>query len=151
MITQKKLVDLLEVKKKEEKTNDFFYRGDYHDIGLSELSDIVDMMDESEEYEDFNDVIDKLQYNGSISEYADSSTPIHYNDIAKWFGENWSAVDEYIDEFGDCAQDSRGKADIMKTIQGAHYMTYERDIQSALESLIDDLPEEEEAEEVTTA
>lgn len=149
MITKNKLAELLEVKKEENKAQDFYYRGDYHDIGLSELSDIVDMMEDGTEYEDYSEVIDKLQYNGSISEYADSSTPIYYYDIAKWFGENYSAVDEYIDEMGDCVEGSNGKADIMKTIQGAHFLSYERDIQSALESLIDELPEEEEAEEVT--
>lgn len=151
MITKNKLVELLEVKQEEGKAEDFFYRGDYHDITLSELADIVDMLEDDGEYETYSDVVDALQYNGSISEYADSSTPIYYADIAKWFEENWSAVDECMDEFGDPAQDSNGKTDIMKTIQMAHCWSYERDIQSALESLCDDLPEEEEeAEEVKT-
>lgn len=141
MITKNKLVKLLEVKKEEDKacTTDFYYRGDYHDIGYSELEDIVEMLEDDREYEDYVDIIDKLQYDGSITEYADSFTPIYYNQIAKWFGENWAAIDECLDEFGIPAQDSKGKTDIMKTIQMAYCWSYERDLQSALESLCGDL------------
>lgn len=91
MLTKTKLEKLLETKKEENKGEDFYFHGDYHTIGLSELEDIVDMLEDGTEYEDLNEVIEKLQDNGSIAEYADSSTPIYYADIAKWFGDNWSA------------------------------------------------------------
>lgn len=145
-ITKKTLAELLQAKQAENRGDDFFYHGDYHTIGCSELDDIIDMLEDDTEYSDYDDIIDKLQYNGSITEYADSSTPIYYNDIAKWFGENWSAVDEYVQEFGTMAEDSHGKADIMRTIQGAYCMTYERDIQEALKLLVEGV---EEAEEIT--
>lgn len=142
-ITKKTLVELLRVKQAENKGDDFFYNGDYHTIGYSELDDIINMLDADTEYSDSDEVIDALQYNGSITEYADSGTPIYYNDIAKWFGENWSAVGDYIDEIGEPMKDSGGRTDIMRTIQGAYCMTYERDIQEALRLLVEGVEEDD--------
>lgn len=139
MINKKNIFSYLESEKEKNKeiSTDFYYRGDYHDITLSDVSDLIDMIDEAEEFNDSDEVIDHLQYSGQISEYADSSTPIYYNQIAKWFGENWGAIDDYVEELGDVAKDSQGKADIMKTIQCAYCMSYERDLIEALKRFIE--------------
>lgn len=142
-ITKNNLKDLLKTKQEENNSSDFFYHGDYHTIGCSELSDIIDMLEDDTEYSDYDDIIDELQYNGSITEYADTSTPIYYSDIAKWFGENWSAVGEYIDEIGEPIQDNGGRTDIMRTIQGAYCMTYERDLQDAFRLLVEGVEEDD--------
>jgi hypothetical protein len=122
------------------------YKGDYHTIDSYEIKEIVENLDE-EEYEDYSAIYDELTYDGELFERSDSATPIYYHDIAKWFGENWSAVDEYVSEFGEMAQGSDGKPDIMKTIQCAYQMTHERDMTSALESIIDEMEEEEHDED----
>lgn len=151
MIKKETLLKLIETKDNEDRTKygtTWSYKGDYHTIDSYELKEIVENLDE-EEYDDYSAIYDELTYDGELYEYADSATPIYYHDIAKWFGENQSAVDDYIDEFGDMATGSDGKADMMKTIQCAYCMTYERDIASALEAVCEEV--EEEAEELTTA
>lgn len=138
-MTNKKI---LEKKLEEAKTpeNDFYYHGEYHEINYSDLAEVLDRVKDEEEFESFDDFIEKMDYDGRIGEIADSNTPIYYYDIAKWFGENYSAVDEYVSEMG--APEAKD-FDIMKLIQGAFYISYERDLKSAFETFFEDIEKEE--------
>ena len=116
----------------------FFYRGDYHTIDGYDIQSVIDSIGDDEEFTDYTDLEDKLDYNGRWSELADTQCPIYYNDIAKWFSENYIAIDEYVSEFGEMAEDGGGKPDIMKTIQCAFVVSYERDIKNAFKSFVED-------------
>jgi hypothetical protein len=121
----------------ESKGKDWVYVGDYHTIDQYEVKEIIENLD-NEEYEDYEEIYDELTYDGDLQEYADNATPIYYYDLAKWFGENWYAVNDYLDEFGEIAH-NKWRPDIMKTIQGAYCITYERDLTSAIELIIEEL------------
>lgn len=143
MIKKIDILKLIETKDTEDRTaygTAWSYKGDYHTIDSYELKELIENLD-NEEYDDYSAVYDELTYDGELYEYADTACPIYYYVIAKWFGENWGAVDEYMSEFGDMAQGCDGKPDIMKTIQCAFCMTYERDLSSALESIIKEVEE----------
>lgn len=145
MIKKADILKLIETKDNEDRTKygtPWSYKADYHTIDSYELKELVENLDE-EEYDDYSAVYDELTYDGELYEYADSACPIYYAQIAEWFGGNWGAVDEYMSEFGDMAQDGDGKPDIMKTIQSAFCMTYERDLSSALEAIIEEVEETE--------
>jgi len=145
--TKQKLQDYTTELAKLTKHQDWYFCGDYHEITLSELDDAIASLDDDYEYE-VDDILEDMQDNSIFSDLADSSTPIYYSDIAKWFGENYSAVNEYVNEMG--TPDSRD-FDIMKMIQGGYYISYERDIYQAMKQLLEDYesdmtPEEEEKE-----
>ncbi len=115
---------------------DFIYHGDYHTIDSYDLQEAIDKLDKNDEFNTASDMLDHMRDKGFISECADSSTPIYYSDIAKWFGENYRAVDEYVSEIG--APESKD-FDIMKLIQGAFYISYERDLSNAIELLLKEM------------
>lgn len=129
MITFKK-IEKLEIDK------DNIFRGECHDYSEEDVkSFLLDYLREDEEAKDFEELVDKLQYNGRISEYCDGLIPIYYADIAEWFIGNWSAVDDYVSEFGTDSVYMKNNG-IMKMIQCAFGMTAERDFSSALEAFI---------------
>lgn len=113
------------------KNNNYFYSGDHHEITLQEIDEAIDFLDDSAEFTDWDNLIDSIVDN--VSEIADSATPIYYADIAKWFSSNWQAVDEYIAEMG-----QPDDFDIMKIIQGAYYVSYERDLRNGIQKLVEE-------------
>lgn len=69
-----------------------------------------------------------------LYEWADSNTPIYYNELAEWFSKNWTAIDEYSENFGTCPN-----GDIMKKIQAAYCWTLENAMQTALYNIQKDI------------
>lgn len=126
-MTKTQLQDLLRGDEK-----DFHYNGDYHTFDSLDMLNLIEYI-EDKDHTTAYDIRDDNE--ATIQEVCDSAVPIYYADLAKWFGENWNAVNEYIDEFGEMATEG-DKPDIMKTIQGAYYITYEREILEALDVLM---------------
>lgn len=89
-----------------------------------------------------NEITDYLYYDSSsyicdaISEYADGSVDIYNYDLLNWAKDNYSYIEEAIDEFGDVAKDSNGRADFIRTIQQGQYLKYERDAYNQLDDVI---------------
>lgn len=102
--------------------------GDYHT-----QEDILDALDTvvTQYSVDLEEEADVEEVEDAITETCDRATPIYYADIAKWFAENWSAVDETREELGETG------ADIMKEIQQAYFYTLERDVRNALQAYIE--------------
>lgn len=126
--------------------NNEIYRGQYHDVVAWDMADYIsnyDVLYDDIEYSTADEVMDDLQ--DEFVSWADSETPVYYADIAKWFGDNYTAVDEYIDEMG--ADKDHGSTDIMRTIQGAYCYTLEQDMRDALQSFLEDIFEQDELEE----
>ena len=126
-MTKTQLQDLLRGDEK-----DFYYNSDYHTFDAYDMLNLIEYI-EDKDYATAGDMRDDNE--ATIHEACDSAIPIYYADLARWFGKNWSAVNEYIDEFGEMATVDN-KPDIMKTIQGAYYITYEREILEALNVLM---------------
>lgn len=69
-----------------------------------------------------------------LSWVCDSATPIYDKDRAKWFGENWSAYDEIMDELG------RGD-NVMDGIGIAYCLTLEREVAGEIEFVAKEIQE----------
>jgi hypothetical protein len=123
-------------------TNNPTHWGDNHGNLAEHVTDFINnyYSDELDTVADIDDMTD------NISEYADNETPIYYNDIAKWFAENWNAVNCYVQDIG--APESRN-FDIMRTIQAAYCYTLDGELRELLQETIDGYEEPEATEEET--
>ena len=70
----------------------------------------------------------------NLSEYADQNTPIYHNDLAQWFANNWSAVNEYVQDMG--VSETRN-FDIMRTIQAAYCYTLDGEMSQLIQETVD--------------
>lgn len=82
-----------------------------------------------------------VDYNGCyyicdmITEVADSFVDIYNDDLLEWAKDNYSYIEEALDELG-TPQDSNGKADFIKMIQQGEYLYYERLFYNNLDEFI---------------
>lgn len=120
---------------------DYRYNSDYHTIERDDVVELLELLETKEadaDYKTMDELRDRLYYYGLGFEMADNNCPIYYADIAKWFGDNWQAVDEAIEE-GIIDSTSIKDEGIMKALQCAYVMTYERGLVDALECLANDI------------
>ena len=111
---------------------------DYH-----EPEEIMDCVREAIEYAD-DEIHEADDLRDAINEHADSATPVYNSGLAAWFGDNWSAVDDYLDEVGEpvmIQNGNRQQPDIMRTIMAAYCMSLEREAFAALESVWEEAEE----------
>lgn len=76
------------------------------------------------------DIYDKLDYSGSIHELVDGKIDIYYHDLRIWSIDNYSYVEDAMDE-GLC----EGVTDFHKLIQVGQYVYYRDQMNSEIESL----------------
>ena len=67
-----------------------------------------------------------------ITEIADNHVDIYNYDLLEWAKNNYSYIEEAMDEFG-TATDSNGKIDFIRCIMQGQFLAYERDIYENLE------------------
>lgn len=67
-----------------------------------------------------------------ISEIADNNIDMYTVDLLEWAKNNFSYIEEGLDEYG-TPTDSNGKADFLRIIQQGQYIEYERDLYDNLE------------------
>ena len=67
-----------------------------------------------------------------ITEIADSHVDIYNSDLLEWAKDNYSYIEEAIDEFG-TATDSNGRADFIRCIMQGQFLAHEKDIYGNLE------------------
>lgn len=67
-----------------------------------------------------------------ITEIADSHVDIYINDLLDWAKNNYSYIEEALDEFG-TPTDSKRNADFIKIIMQGQYLYNERDLYDNLE------------------
>lgn len=105
-----------------------YLRFDYHEFETvkSTLQDALDYISDDAEFTSDFERIDGKYVQDLIMEHCDSATPVYNSDRADWFAKNWSAADDYIEEFGEVKS-------IMDAIGGAYYMTLERDCMELFE------------------
>lgn len=70
-----------------------------------------------------------------ITEIADSHVDIYNSDLLEWAKDNYSYIEEAIDEFG-TATDSNGKVDFIRCIMQGQFYAYEQDIYENLEDIL---------------
>jgi len=110
--------------------SEHYYVGEHHDISNKDVASFLDNYGykfkdvDIESFEQLEDL-----FSDYFIEQADSDVPIYNSDIAEWFSDHWTAVNDYIDEFGIYEKDFN----IMNTIQGAYCISYERDLRDALQ------------------
>lgn len=74
----------------------------------------------------------------SVYKWAEHNTIIYYSDLLLWFNRNWSAIDEYTDNFGYCP-----KTDIIQVIQAAYRWTLEDAMINALNTIQNEIDAKE--------
>lgn len=67
-----------------------------------------------------------------ISEIADNNIDMYTVDLLEWAKNNFSYIEEGLDEYG-TPTDSNGKADFLRIIQQGQYIEYEHDLYDNLE------------------
>lgn len=80
--------------------------------------DVLDMFDTAVDYNGCTYICDM------ISEDADSYVDIYNNDLLDWAKDNYSYIEDALDEFG-TPTNERGNADFIKMIQQGQYYYYE--------------------------
>jgi len=87
---------------------------------------------------DFNDITDAcdineiLDYDGSIHEKVDGLIDIYYHDLRKWSVDNYSYIEDAIEE-GLC----EGVTDFHKLIQMGQYVYYREQMSESINELYD--------------
>ena len=94
----------------------FEYTGEFLD-----KTDLQDLLS-NQKFEDFQELIDWLEDDASdtISELADSKVDIYYYELRKWSVDNYSYIEDAIQEFG---VDTKNP-DFHKMIQSGQYLAY---------------------------
>jgi len=114
----------------------FYYRTEYHNF--NQISDILkeclEDYNKGDIVDDDNDINDNFRE--FIQEYCDSSTPIYYAQRAEWFGENWGAVNEYIENIG-----TERITDIMDIIGAAYCYSLENGVMELFDHIISEVKE----------
>lgn len=105
-----------------------------------EPEEIMDCVREAIEYAD-DELSETDDLRDAINENADAATPVYNHGLAEWFGKEWPAVDELVDEYGEMMKDSEGKPDTMRTIAAAYCMSLEREAFAALEAVWEEAEE----------
>lgn len=85
---------------------------------------------------DYADINNTCYLCDCIGEYADSQVDIYTGNLLEWFKEHFIEVENAIDEFGDIARDSNGRADITATIQRGQYLYYEQKMYEDIEEIL---------------
>ena len=67
-----------------------------------------------------------------ITEIADNHIDIYTVDLLNWCKDNYTYIEEALDEFG-TPKNSNGNADFLKIIQQGQYLAFEQDLYNNLE------------------
>ncbi len=97
---------------------------------VSDLMKDLDLSWVQRKMEDYNDgyIAD------IISEIADDSVDIYYDDLFDWAKDNWSYIDDACQEFG--MPDSKDSGIIIKLIQQGQYLASEQEIYADLDNVM---------------
>lgn len=71
-----------------------------------------------------------------IHDIADNNVDIYNYDLLEWAKDNYSYIEEAIDEFG-VATDERGKADFIRCIMQGQYLCIEQTLYNNKESMLE--------------
>jgi len=88
---------------------------------------------------EIEDIIDSINDDGRVNEYADSNTPIYYSDIDSKYERCEYTIDDVIDE--GMVSPMESESDIFKAKQVALYMALERDAYSDIEDFKNEINE----------
>ena len=83
------------------------------------------------------DIADRHYISDLFTEQADGYVDIYNADLLEWAKHNYEYIEEAIDEFGDVAKDSQGRADFMRTIQQGEFLYYERQLYEDEDNIIE--------------
>lgn len=85
------------------------------------------------DWDDAHELYEALDYDGSLHELIDSSIDIYYYDLRKWSVENYSYIEDAIEE-GLC----EGVSDFHKLIQVGQYMYYSEQMREVIEEVFNE-------------
>lgn len=120
-----------------EKINkDYRYTGEYHTIECDDIVEVLECLKEDAEVATIDELMDKVIE--ELWQVADGKCPVHNYDIAKFFGENWRAFEEAMEE-GMIDQNFINAQGVMKAIQVSWCMSYERDVVEAIRVALEDV------------
>lgn len=84
-----------------------------------------------DDYSDHQEVIDALDYDGSLHELIDGQIDIYYYDLRKWAVDNWSYVEDAINE----GLVDTSDFDYHKAIQSGQYLYWQEQANETIEEI----------------
>lgn len=100
-------------------------------------NDVLDLIEEKvqgdEIFDDAYDLFDLLEYDGSLHELIDSSIDIYYFDLRKWSVDNWSHIEDAMEEGL-----LEGVTDFHKIIQGGQYVAARQEMYQVVEEIFEE-------------
>lgn len=116
------ITDFLE----ENSNTNFADMGQYHSIMAEDILGFIETYFDDTEL--FN--INNEKFAEQVSEWANSTTPVYHFELTEWFAKNWTAIDEYFENFG-----YSENVEIIDIIQATHSWTLENAMMTALYNL----------------